>query len=70
MKRIFAAGAVSNTMREIWIAATAVTVLTMTMIGVVGWNGGHPNGYYWASTVVLTVSCVLGCSKFRPRKGN
>jgi hypothetical protein len=70
MKKIFGAGRISNTTREIWIGSTAMIVLTMTLLGIVGWNGGHPNGYYWASIVVLTVSCVLGCMKFRPGTHN
>ena len=60
----------SKQKREIWISLTAVVALTMTMLGVVGWNGGHPNGYYWASIVVMTVACILGCMKFRPRKSD
>jgi hypothetical protein len=60
----------SDPKREIWLAVTAGIVLTMTMIGIVGWNGSHPNGYYWASIVILTVVCALGRMRFRPRKSD
>jgi hypothetical protein len=52
--------------RQVWISITSSIVATMIILGIVGWNGGHP--YYWAIVVILTVSCVLACKKLGPRQ--
>jgi hypothetical protein len=54
----------SESGRAVCIAVTSGVVATMTMLGIVGWNGGHPSAYYWAIVVTLTVSCILGCKRF------
>jgi len=54
--------------RQVLISVTAGSVATMTMLGIVGWNGGHPHPYYWAIVVILTASCILACKKLRPPK--
>ena len=56
----------SDAGRQVWISVTAGAVATMTMLGIVGWNGGHPHPYYWAIAVLLTVAWVLACKKLRP----
>jgi hypothetical protein len=60
----------SNAKRELWISLTSGIVLTMTIIGIVGWNGGHPSVYYWATIAILVLVCVLGSKKFRPVRHN
>lgn len=49
----------SASSRQVWIAVTSGTVATMTMLGIVGWKGGHPEPYYWTIVVILTVACVI-----------
>jgi len=56
--------------RQVWISVTAGTVATMTMLGIVGWNGAHPRPYYWMIVVILIVLCVLACKKLRAPKQN
>ena len=57
-------GRMSDAGRQVWISVTAGAVATMTILGIVGWNGAHPHPYYWAIVVILIVSCVLACKKF------
>jgi hypothetical protein len=61
-------GHMSAASRQIWISITSGIVATMIMLGIVGWNGGHPHPYYWGIVVILTVSCVLACKRVRPRQ--
>jgi len=63
-------GYMSNSIRELWILVTSGIVLTMTILGIVGWNGAHPHAYYWAIILILVVACVLGCKTFGPAKHN
>jgi len=60
----------SASSRQVWIAITSGTVATMTMLGVVGWKGGHPQPYYWMIVVILTVACVIAGKNYGGQNTN